>query len=62
MENNQERVLAYTLAKEISNQELIAVSGGAAWNTGHSTTGMTGGGSASSGQGGEAHVDATWDF
>ena len=58
MENTQDRVLAYNLAKVIDNEELAAVSGG----SGHSTTGPTGGASGGSGQGGEAHIDIHWDF
>jgi hypothetical protein len=61
MENNQERVLAYKLAKEISNKELLAVSGGAGGNWGHATNCMSASGSGGS-EGGEAHVDVQWDF
>ena len=58
MENNQERVLAYKLAKEISNQELIAVSGGAANISCEGT--FTG--SVSSDQGANGQADVHWDF
>lgn len=58
MENKKERVLAYSLAKVISQEELAAVSGGSPqW----SST-MTGGGSAGSGQPTQAHVDVRWDL
>lgn len=57
MENAKERVLAYSKAKEISNEELAEVSGG--W---HTTTRMTAGASGGSGQGGEAHVDGMLDW
>lgn len=40
MEKKQQRVLAYTLAKEVNNEELIQVSGGAAqWNFTHHPSG-----------------------
>ena len=58
MENNQERVLAYKLAKEISNRELIDVSGGGANISCEGT--FTG--SASSDQGTYGQADVHWDF
>lgn len=61
MENNRERVLAYNLAKEISNDELVAVSGGSGWNWGRPSNGITGGGSATN-DGYEGHADMHWDF
>ena len=57
MENKKERVLAYSMAKVISDAELAEVSGG--WAV---TSGITGGGSSGSGQVSEVHVDVHWDW
>ena len=58
MENAKERVLAYSKAKEISDEEMAEVSGG----FGRMTTHMTSGFSGASGQGGEAHMDVSVDW
>lgn len=58
MEIKKERVLAYSMAKEIGHDELAAVSGGAGW---HFTSFVTAGGSGGSGQPTEAHLDVHID-
>lgn len=60
MEHKKERVLAYSMAKVIDNDELAVVSGG--WGGWHWSHTMTAGGSAGSGQPAEAHVDVHWDM
>lgn len=57
MEFKQERVIAYSMAKEIDLPEQAEVSGGGYWSTR-----MTAGASGGSGMGGEAHIDGSWDF
>ena len=57
MENNNERVLAYSKAKLIDMSEQSAVSGGMTWCS-HVTGSVSGG----SGQGGSANLDWTIDF
>ena len=58
MENKKERVLAYRLSKSITHDELAEVSGGSSIFCSH----MSAGGSAGSGQGGEAHIDVVVDW
>jgi len=57
MENKKERVLAYNMAKVITNDELAAVSGGRGY-----CHRKTGGGSAGSGQPTEVHMDIVIDM
>ena len=61
MESRKERVLAYSMAKVIGDDELAAVSGGGA-GPGHMSHIMTLAGSAGSGQPTMAHLDAKWDW
>lgn len=58
MKNEKERIFAYSLAKEIRNEELAAVSGGAAGISYQPSVHPTG----SSGQGVDAVWDNTWDW
>jgi len=57
MEQNAERVLAYTKATVIDNAQLKEVSGGWSW-----TNRLTAGGSGGSGEPREAHVDVVVDY
>lgn len=59
MENIKERVLAYTLAKEISHEELATVSGGSNNNLTHRQTVRASGGS---GQGVDVFYDVSFDW
>lgn len=58
MEKTNERVLAYTLAKELGNDELSEVSGGSSKMTTRQTVRATGG----SGQGVDVFYDVTVDW
>lgn len=58
MEKNNERVLAYTMAKQLSEKEMMEVSGGAANYTTQRTVRATGVG----GQGVDGVVDITIDW
>lgn len=60
MEKTQERVLAYTKARELTNEELSVIAGGSSgWN---STSTFSAGGSAGSGQPSEGHLDWKIDW
>ncbi len=57
MENINERVLAYHMAKVIENDELAKIGGGGFWSS-HQTIGPSGG----SGQGYDVHIDVSFDW
>ncbi len=59
MENKKERVLAYNMAKVITDDALIEVSGGKGYCQ---CSRKTIGGSAGSGQPTEVHFEMVWDF
>ena len=59
MESKKERVLAYSMAKLIEQDELAEIAGG--WG-GHQSSHGTGKATGGSGQGVDFRIDYTWDI